>query len=311
MVRPKGIIAHIALHGRRHIIRIHHLNLTRDRSIGLREIGAEGRLHQQRILLRAILAVAMNGRGDLWDTQEHRLERAQTKALPLRATDVDITAIVEKVDVLILVARVLRRNHHTVSKHLHGAALPLDFTGKNVEQRESATVTLVRHNQQKQILQRESRHDLHKRNDQKIQALSGDVLVHRRKQEDITRQSQRLTGHITRDGTEHGGIHGMRENVDGACDTLRFDDLLPRLRKAKDAVDIAVQHIDHGGRRRGSRHVHIGPHLEEALLDDLTDLLDIGADHGEIIVDQDDIGSLRQNGGGQFYERKSCLLVFL
>lgn len=179
VVGPKRIIAHIALHGRRHIIRIHHLNLTRDRSIGLREIGAERRLHQQRILLCAILAVAVNGRGDLRDTQEHRLERAQTESLALRTTDVDIAAIVEKVDVFVLVARVLRRNHHAVSKHLYGATLPLDFTGKNVKQRESATVALVGYNEQKEILQWESRHDLDKRNDQKIQALSRDVLVHR------------------------------------------------------------------------------------------------------------------------------------
>ena len=169
----------------------------------------------------------MNRGSDLGNPEEHRLERAQTKSLPLRATDVDIAAIVEKVDVLILVTRILRRNHHAVSKHLHGAALPLDFTRKNVEQRESATVALVGHNQQKQVLQGESRHDLHERDDQKIQTLSRDVLVDRCEQKDIARQSQRLTGDITRDGTEHGGIHGMRENIDGARDTLRFNHLFP------------------------------------------------------------------------------------
>ena len=162
----------------------------------------------------------MNGRGDLWDTQEHRLERAQTKSLPFRATDVDITAIVEKVDVLVLVARILRRNHHAVSKHLHGAALPLDFTGKNLKEREPATVTLVRHNQQKQILQRESRHDLNERDDQKIQTLSRDVLVDRCEQKDITRQSERLTSDITRNGAEHGRVHGVRENIHGTSDAL-------------------------------------------------------------------------------------------
>ena len=110
----------------------------------------------------------MNGGGNLRDTEKHGLKRAQTKSLSLRATEVDITAIVEKVDVLVLVARVLRRDHHAVSKHLHGATLPLDFTGKNVKQRESTTVALVGHNEQKQILQRESRHHLDERNDQKI-----------------------------------------------------------------------------------------------------------------------------------------------
>ena len=49
----------------------------------------------------------MNGGGDLRHSEEHRLKRAQTKSLALRAADVDIAAIVEKVDVFVLVARVL------------------------------------------------------------------------------------------------------------------------------------------------------------------------------------------------------------
>lgn len=102
----------------------------------------------------------------------------------------------------------------------------------------------------------------------------------------------------------------MRENIYWARHALCDKGLLPGLGEAEDALHITIQNVNEGLRRGHIGQISIGPNLKGTVIDGLANLLDVGANNGQIIVNENNVGFLRLNDGGKLRKGEPWLLLF-
>jgi hypothetical protein len=102
----------------------------------------------------------------------------------------------------------------------------------------------------------------------------------------------------------------MGENIHGTRHALCDKGLLPGLGEAKDALHITVQDVDQRLRWGHIGQIGIGPNLKGTVIDGLANLLDVGANDGQIVINENNIGLLRLNDGGKLRKGEPWLLLF-
>ena len=208
------------------------------------------------------------------------LKGAETKPFSFRTTNPRIPTIVQHIDILVAITRILRSNKETVTIHVHRPSIQFNLPCKDLKKRKPALITLVRHNQHENGLGGKPNNQFDKGHDQQIQTFPRNILIDRSKQKDILREAQGLPSQITGNGAKHGRVHSMIHHIYRTCNTMGLQHIFPAFGKTENAFYIAIQCINHALRRGSVGHVHVGPDLEETLLNCLANMLNVGTNHG-------------------------------
>ena len=295
-------IEYILLHTEADIVGVACKGLATDRRKGSRQIVANLRLHEDRVLGRAELLESAEIGYNLRDTNAHLLKLAEAKALAVRGRDAHVRGIVEHIDILVAERHVLCREHEAATELLDIHPAELELALVDLEKRPATLLALVADTQHEDRLCGILYNKLYKRHDQNIIALARLVAIEIEKQEHLGGKIQLLPNQLLRYRKELLTIEPVQNDIDGASDALVFQTLLPVRREGEDTVRVAIQDIQVGLQLGGVDLVAVDPDLEGARDARLTNLLRETSDDRHVVVDENHVGRLLANYIGQSSE---------